>query len=86
MISNEGEKFNEEYVVKALDHHFKGFEEIFQKIQSRIDEAIEEYPNNEIFHNKVNEWASLMEKCNDPAKMHKKVSIDSTMIEHHQDS
>ncbi|MFS8002154.1 hypothetical protein Hanom_Chr13g01198771 [Helianthus anomalus] len=32
MISNEGEKSNEEYVVKALYHHFEGFEEIFQKI------------------------------------------------------
>ncbi|MFS7954332.1 hypothetical protein Hanom_Chr07g00629031 [Helianthus anomalus] len=55
MKSNEGKKSNEENVVNALDYHFKGFEEIFKTIQSRIDEIIEEYPNSEIVHNKVNE-------------------------------
>ncbi|MFS7910710.1 hypothetical protein Hanom_Chr02g00109401 [Helianthus anomalus] len=81
MKNIEGKKSNEEYVVTALDYHFKGFEEVFESIQSRIDEIIAEYPNSGIVHNKVNEWASLIEKCNDQAKKHKKVSIDSTMIE-----
>ncbi|XP_035845198.1 uncharacterized protein LOC110933381 [Helianthus annuus] len=81
MKNIEGKKSNEEYVVTALDYHFKGFEEVFESIQSRIDEIIEEYPNSEIVHNKVNEWASLIEKFNDQAKKHKKVSIDSTLIE-----
>ncbi|XP_021991760.1 FK506-binding protein 5-like [Helianthus annuus] len=81
MKNIEGKKSNEEYVVSALDYHFKGFEEVFESIESRIDEIIEEYPNSEVVHNKVSEWASLIEKFNNQAKKHKKVNVDSTLIE-----
>ena len=74
-------KSHEEYLVNVLDDHLKGFEEIFENIQSRIDEIVEEYPNSEALHIKVNEWVSLMEKLNHQAKKHKKVNIDSTMME-----
>ncbi|XP_022031801.2 uncharacterized protein LOC110932856 [Helianthus annuus] len=81
MKNIEDKKSHEEYLVTALDDHFKGFEEIFESIQSCIDEIVEEYPNSEAVHNKVNEWASLIEKFNHQAKKHKKVNIDSTLME-----
>ncbi|KAJ0490978.1 hypothetical protein HanHA300_Chr12g0461711 [Helianthus annuus] len=81
MKNIEDKKSNEEYLVNVLDDHIKGFEEIFEKIQSRVDEIVEEYPNSEALHNKVNEWVSLIEKLNHQVKKHKKVDIDSTMIE-----
>ncbi|KAJ0468125.1 putative Ulp1 protease family catalytic domain, papain-like cysteine peptidase superfamily [Helianthus annuus] len=74
-------KSHEEYLVTALDQHFKGIEEVFESIQSRIDEIVEENPTSEALHNKVNEWVSLIEKFHHQAKKHQKVNIDSTMIE-----
>ncbi|XP_035832787.1 uncharacterized protein LOC118481691 [Helianthus annuus] len=81
MKNIEDKRSHEEYLVSVLDDHLKGFEDIFENIQSRIDELVEEYPNSEALHNKVNEWVSLMEKLNHQAKKHKKVNIDSNMME-----
>ncbi|KAJ0716262.1 hypothetical protein HanPI659440_Chr13g0510711 [Helianthus annuus] len=80
-MKNIEDKKSHEYLVTVLDDHLKGFEEIFENIQSRIDEIVEEYPNSEALHNKVNECVSLIEKLNHQAKKHKKVNIDSTMME-----
>ncbi|XP_022041736.1 uncharacterized protein LOC110944382 [Helianthus annuus] len=81
MKNTEDKRSHEEYLVSVLDNHLKGFEDIFENIQSRIDELVEEYPNSEAIHNKVNEWVSLMEKLNHQAKKHKKVNIDSNTME-----
>ncbi|XP_035842079.1 uncharacterized protein DDB_G0283697-like [Helianthus annuus] len=64
MKNIEDKRSHEEYLVTVLDDHLKGFEDIVENIQSRIDEIVEEYPNSEALHNKVNEWVSLMEKLN----------------------
>ncbi|XP_022007191.1 uncharacterized protein LOC110906354 [Helianthus annuus] len=81
MKNIEDKKSHEEYLVNVLNDHLKGFEEIFENIQSRIDEIVEKYPNSEALHNKINEWVPLIEKFNHQAKKHKKVNIDSTMME-----